>query len=190
MYWVEAQSEDSFWEDTVYVWRHSAPKWWLLCTTAVLYHEAGKPLTWRYTVTLSLHLTCHLSSWVNDCAEIWNKNHTDIGERVCNSLVNINRVRLMGKECAEVVGWCKPWHCARLGCFLRATLTSLCSSGHEGLKRWRTRGMQQHCWWDTHIHARTGYAACIADKVHYSQHPNTALPWTPIGTSWNYTNSL
>lgn len=157
------------------------------CCVLLLFYIMRQANPLREDTRSFFHSTL-LAIWVVS-AESWNKNHTDIGQCVCNSLVNINWVRLMGKECGEVIGWCKQWHCARLGCFLRATLTSLCSSGHEGLKWWRTRGMQQHRWWDTHIHTRTGYAACIADKVHYSQHPNTALPWTPIGTSWNYTNS-
>lgn len=50
-----------------------------------------------------------------------------------------------------------------------------------------TASLMRHTY--THTRTHTECAACNADKVHYSRHTDTALPWTRIRTCWNHTNS-
>lgn len=142
-------------EVTIYVWSHSVLHWSIWCTAARR-HKSGKPLHLdTLFITFTLHLTCH-PSCVSQCVCVWRRKRRKKAGRkniliVCvnvylyDSVGGTNGGTQRWKECVEVFGVWKQWVCVYACvcqcCSLRAILTSLCSSGHEGLQRWRTHGM-------------------------------------------------
>lgn len=147
LYWQKAQSEDSDGEDKVYLWRHSAPKRQLLYTAVVLHYA----LNVKILDSLSRDPTSHL-----------NRKHTVVF-RACKNHIwahmtllsmcmrQFNRHKMDESDLKTVCRIC--CHGLSPCYFPRATLTSPCFSGHEGLRTMtHTRRAAASLMRHTHIH--------------------------------------
>lgn len=158
VYRLEAQREDSDGEDVVYLWGHSALKRWLLCTAAVL-HDALNVKMQGFSFTDLISLNCEHTT---EKQKSYLGSYGPSGVCACDSLMDTNWVRVMRKQCSEVVGTV----CACV--IFPGPLWPLSAPlAMKVSKRWRTRGVQRHHWWDTHTHAHT-HATLPASLIRYT----------------------